>query len=119
MSTHTSLRLVDTSPQDVLPFDRRDRSRRTVNGVVTAMQSHTTAPDGKRNRICTLKLLNMSGSGLGAEAPVPIEIDSAITVYIPPHGPERGVNLYGQVVRCTPRGKMHEIGVRLDARTAA
>ncbi len=83
------------------------------------MQSQTTATNGIRNRICTLKLLNMSGCGLGAEAAVPMEIDSAITVYLPAHGPERGANLCGQVVRCTPRGSIHDIGIRLDARTAA
>jgi hypothetical protein len=61
----------------------------------------------------------MSGCGLGAETAVPIEIDSAITVYLPAHGPERGANLCGQVVRCTQRGSTHEIGIRLDAQTAA
>jgi len=119
MSTQTSLRLIDSSQDDVLPFDRRSQSRRKVNSHVTAIQSQTTKANGGRNRICTLRLLNMSDSGLGAETAVPIEIDSAITVYLPAHGPEHGTNLYGHVVHCTQHGSIHEVGIQFDTRTAA
>jgi hypothetical protein len=115
----TSLKLVDAAhePAEVLPFERRRENRRSQQGQVTALRTASTR--GQNNRICSLKLLNMSDSGLGALVSEPLEVGSSIAVFFPPHGPERGFDLYGHVVRCSTSAEGHEIGVRFDARAAA
>ncbi len=114
-----NLKLVDPTrePADVLPFERRRENRRALGGQVTALRTATTR--GDNNRICSLKMLNMSDSGLGAIVSEPIEIGSSIAVFFPPHGPERGFDLFGHVVRCQHAAEGCEIGIRFDVRAAA
>lgn len=112
------LKLTQSSPdQDVLPFERRREPRRRAVGQVTALR--TASRPGQNSRICSLRLTDMSDSGLGAVVSEPLEIGSTLAVFFPPHGPERGFDLYGQVVRCQPTDRGHELGIRFDARAAA
>lgn len=115
----TALKLIqpEAEPTDVLAFERRIAKRRVTSGRVTAVQ--TTGLDTQANRICSLQLINMSDSGLGTMTQESIEIGTAITVFFPPHGPERGFDLTGEVVRCTQKDYGHEIGICFDARQAA
>lgn len=117
--SNATLKLTDRNaePSDVLPFERRRERRRTTRGQVTALRTATTR--GDTNRICSLRLVDMSDSGLGAVVSEPLDIGSTIAVFFPPHGPERGFDLYGQVVRCQPCSEGHELGIRFDARAAA
>ena len=123
MSAQPTLRLVrhneaSTESQDTLKFDRRNARRYSVSGRVTGLRSDL-APDGTRNRICPLQLLNMSDTGLGALSQESFEIGAPIAVLFPPHGAEKGFDRYGHVVRCKARTWGHEIGVRFDAKPAA
>ena len=113
-----SLKLVEEENGDSLPFDRRVDIRRRIRGSVTALQTHDNVKD-PRWHICSLKLLNISGSGLGAMVREPLEIDSHVSVYFPPHGPEQPIRYEGRVVRCSARDEGSEIGVRFEPRTAA
>ena len=116
-----SLKLVDPNPLDDIESERRRTSRYVIAGRVTAVQQ---PPDTEehRNRICSLELMNMSDSGMGVISSEPIAVDSSITVFFPPHGPERGFDLYGRVVRCLPcveDRQGHMVGIRLEKRQAA
>jgi len=44
----------------------------------------------------------------------PIAVGSRITVFFPPHGPEPGFDLIGEVVRCVSVDNHHTIGVALQ-----
>lgn len=114
-----TLKLTPTAPEpaEVLPFERRRDGRRPVDAQVTALRTADTR--GANNRICSLKMLNMSDSGLGAVVSEPLDIGSNLAVFFPPHGPERGFDLFGHVVRCQPHDTGHEIGIRFDIRAAA
>ena len=103
---------------DAYRLERRMTLRHSLAGRVTAVQTHDQT-DGQLSRICSLQLLNISDSGLGALSEEPVEPGSSVAVFFPPHGPERGFDLVGQVVRCVARENGHEIGIRLETRAAA
>ena len=120
MSTVTTLKLVkpDSRESDSIPFDRRNSVRRVISGRVTAWQaSSERQPHG--NKICSLQLVNISDTGLGAITQEPVDSTTSITVIFPPHGPERGFDRYGRVVRCEERDGRHDIGIQFVRRTAA
>ena len=118
-----TLKLVDPDGEefsDVLPMERRTDSRFVISGRVTAVRA--SRPQGERlNKICSLQLLNMSDTGVGAISQEPIEPGSSISIFFPPHGPEQGFDTCGEVVRCTarPGEQGYDIGVRMYARAAA
>ena len=119
-----SLKLVkpeaDRHRDDPIPLERRRFDRHALAGQVTALQtSHD--PSAHLHRICSLRLRNISDSGLGAISSEPIDLDAPIAVFFPPHGPDAGFDLYGHVVRCISRedGGGHDIGIRFDTRHAA
>ncbi|MCC7147007.1 MAG: PilZ domain-containing protein [Phycisphaeraceae bacterium] len=112
------LTLVDHAEQDVIPFERRAVPRFSAAGRVTAVHCETTQ-DGRQNHICSLLLHDISDLGVGATSQEPIEQGSTITLFFPPHGPERGFDVYGEVVRCRHNQETHEIGIRLTGKTAA
>ena len=119
MPSPIPLRLRRPDPEaDAYHLERRTTLRHGIAGRVTAIQTHDDA-DGQLSRICSLQLLNISDSGLGALSEEPVEPGSSLAVFFPPHGPERGFDLVGTVVRCIPRAHGHEIGVRLVNRAAA
>ena len=82
------------------------------------MPGHETAVIRK---ICSLKLSDISDTGVGVICDEAIEPDTTITILFPPHGPDGGFNATGQVVRCMPRpdGQAHRIGIRFNERSAA
>jgi hypothetical protein len=119
MASQTALKLVEDVAPDTPAFERRIKDRRDVHGHVTAVIRHQ-GPDGEtRNRICSLQLQNMSDAGLGAFVTESIAPDTQMAIFFPPHGPERGIDLYGRVVRCASRSFGHEIGIAFDIRPAA
>lgn len=119
MSTQASLRLVEPSGSDALMMDRRIQSRHALGGRVTAVRS-TDITEPADKRICSLELLNMSSGGLGAVCQESVPIDTRITVFFPPHGPERGFDLNGRVVRCRPNADgRHDLGIRFDEQQQA
>jgi hypothetical protein len=118
--SQATLKLVELNERraDTLPFERRRAKRHIISGHVTALRT-STAPSRPRNHISSLRLLNISDGGVGAIAPEPVEIGSPICLFFPPHGSDRGMDLYGHVVRCISRGSEHEVGIRFDIRPAA
>ena len=113
-----TLKFVDPTEQNTLACERRTTSRYVLTGRVTAVR-HTDADRITGKRICSLELMNISDSGLGALCQDPIDLESRITIFFPPHGPERGFDLSGRVVRCNARERGHELGIRFDSRHAA
>jgi hypothetical protein len=114
------LKLVQNEKQaaETYPMERRRSERHRISGRVTALLGQTE-PGGLRRRICSLSLVNLSDTGLGAVSQEAFELGSTIAVFFPPHGPERGFDLYGKVVRCVENGAGHEIGIQLRKRMAA
>ena len=115
------LRLVDPDQnRDVIPFERRGGQRRKVAGRVTAIQAEPSdGEDMGRTRICSLVLRDMSETGLGATSQEPLAPGAGITVFFPPHGPERGFDLCGRVIRCTQHHAVYEIGIQFPSRIMA
>ncbi len=113
MVNQTPLKLVRPEHQDIIPLERRRGRRNTISGRVTAIRATAEAP-AVRHRICPLQLLNMSNTGLAAISQEPVDPDTSIAVFFPPHGPEQGFDVYGRVVRCRPRDYGHEIAIEFD-----
>jgi hypothetical protein len=120
MSPEMPLRLaqVEKDENDNFRLERRGMTRHNIEGRVTAVQIDTQ-PEGQVKRICSLQLLNISDRGLAAICQDPVRVNSSVAIFFPPHGPERGFDLVGTVVRCVPCPTGHEIGVRLAVRAAA
>lgn len=120
MDNAPNLRLAETNGQetDAYRLERRRALRHTVTSRVTALRTEN-GPEGRRNRICSLQLTNMSDTGLGGVCQEAVALDTQIAVFFPPHGPDRGFDLYGRVVRCIERDAGCEIGIRFETRAAA
>lgn len=103
---------------ETLAMERRASTRRVVAGRVTGL-ARSDDPAAPSNRICSLELLNMSDTGLGAILQEPLPAGTTLAVFFPPHGAEQGFDLYGTVVRCRQRDWGHEVGLRFAYRQAA
>lgn len=100
-----------------IPLDRRESVRRAISVRATDLQAEDQC-SAHPKKICSLQLIDISDTGLGSLAQEGIELGTAITVFFPPHGPERGFDRYGHIVRCAERGGRQEIGIEFDRRTA-
>ncbi|MFP4145420.1 MAG: PilZ domain-containing protein [Phycisphaeraceae bacterium] len=98
-------------------MEKRRSVRQVISGKVTALVK--TSVLRRRQRICSLELLNISDTGLGAISQEAVEPGSRISVFFPPHGFERGYDLIGTVVRCHRGDTGHELGIELHAKMAA
>lgn len=103
---------------DNLYFERRATERHHCSGRATALVSGPNL-GSPRNRILSLQLLDISDTGLGAVCQEAIEIGSQITVFIAPHGADRGFDLQGTVVRCQQQAFGRQVGVRFRQKMAA
>jgi len=111
--SQATLRMTDAARIEAerMFLDRRRATRRKASGRVTAVAS---LPDGQR--ICSLQLRDISDTGIGAISCDPIESGTGLTIFFPPHGPERGFDLVGTVVRCDARQWGYNIGISLTTR---
>jgi len=119
----TGLKLVkiERHELDPLPLERRIAHRKPATGRVTALLSFKDGEE-HRNRICSLELRDMSDTGVGAVTGEPLPREGNITIFLPPHGPERGFDLYGEIAWCREDrsgGEGYEIGVRLNRQASA
>ena len=116
----SELKLAGTTDDqpDAFRLERRAEGRHFVSGRVTGLVGMADQYQSNR-QITSLQLLNMSHTGLGAMSQEPIETGRLVTIFLPPHGPEHGVDLTGRVVRCERKGYGYEIGVRLSNKMAA
>lgn len=120
MTELAELRLVDDTPLegDPIPLERRTAYRKAADGRVTALV-RTSEGGEQRNRICSLELRDMSDTGVGVASQEPLPKGAAITLFFPPHGSERGFDLYGHVVWCRSDDGSHEVGIHLASQQAA
>jgi len=121
--TLTELRLVkiERHEDDPIPLERRIAHRKPQSGRVTALLTIKT-DDETRNRICSLELRDMSETGLGAVTCEALPRGGEVTIFFPPHGPERGFDLYGKIMWCREAkdaSEGFEVGVHLNRQAAA
>jgi len=109
-----ALRLNDSSAviSDALYFERRRHPRRRTRGQVSAVVREPGCEEAPA-RMISLELIDLSESGIGAAATEPLPVGTRITVFFPPHGPELGFDLTGQVVRCRSNDNRHTLGIAL------
>jgi PilZ domain len=117
--SHLKLIKPPSGPSDVLFMERRSCDRLTMNGTATAIITDNTDPKQPAKKICTVRLANLSDTGLGVIVSEPVPSGNHITVFIQPHGPECGYDLTGTVVRCRKHELGHEVGVRVPSRILA
>lgn len=110
-----ALKLSDSSTviSDSLYFERRKHPRQRARGQVTAVVREPGTEDGPA-KMLTLELVDQSVGGLGVVTTEPVPVGSRITVFFPPHGPEPGFDLVGQVVRCRTNSNRHTLGILLS-----
>ncbi|GEM_PF-925453 len=105
--------------EDPIPLERRITHRKSVSGRVTALMTMKVSGEEVRNRICSLELRDMSDTGVGAFSSEPLPRDAKLTIFLPPHGPERGFDLYGTVARCEAQEEGFTLGIHLDRQASA
>lgn len=101
-----------------LRFERRHSLRHPAGGQVTMLRRNHEA-GAYLFPICSIQLIDMSDGGVGARTDVPLKTNEPVAVFIPPHGNERGFDLYGHVVRCDPASQGYHVGIAFDYRPAA
>ena len=106
---------VEAPPSDILPFERRQSTRRPVAGQVTTLRHDADA----LRKIAALDLQDLSDTGLCAVSGEPVEVNTSIALFFQPHGPEGGHDATGRVVRCLALGDGYEIGIRFESQAAA
>lgn len=98
--------------------DRRQTTRHAISAAVTLLRRPASA-ESAHQPMCTVHLSDMSEEGVGAHSDMALSIEEPITLVFPPHGPERGIDLRGHVVRCIPDGRGgYELGIAFAAQAA-
>lgn len=105
------------APQ-TLQFERRTGERHIVSGRVTALR-RSLDPAASPSPVCSLQLQDMADDGLSATCDIPLEPDEPLAIFFPPHGPERGFDLYGRVMRCEAGPRNYAIAIRFHDQRAA
>lgn len=120
MQPEATLRLVkdERLQDDPIPLERRYAHRRPISGRVTAVVKIGEG-EKARNRICSLMLQDMSDGGVGAATDEGLPAGAAITVFVPPHGPERGFDATGKIAWCRREDDQHLVGIQLDRQQTA
>jgi hypothetical protein len=99
-------------------FERRRAQRRPAAGMVTLLRrSHDS--QAYRQRFYAVQLRDLSDTGAGLRTDAPVGLDEPVAVCFPPHGFERGFDMIGHVVRCTPDGDGYQLAIQFDPRPAA
>lgn len=82
---------------DSLRFERRRADRHPLSGWVTSLQYYGQPGPDQRRKIASIQMVNISASGACVLAQEPVEVDTTMTIFFPPHGPERGFDAIGHV----------------------
>ena len=67
----------------------------------------------------SLSLRDLSAGGLSALSDTPIDAGERVSLFFPPHGPMRGWDAYGRVVRCEASTFGYRVAVEFDTLPAA
>jgi hypothetical protein len=113
------LNLVRPDEDAPLVMNRRAAPRRRVNAHVTGLLGRPMLHPSQPRKICSLRLADMSDTGLGGASDEALPVGGRISVFFPPHGSERGFDMAGRVVRCEPSGDTYRVGIELGHRAAA
>jgi hypothetical protein len=89
-------------------FSAQVEGRRLDNSLPARQQPHLT-----------LALRDLSLGGLSAISPTPLQSGERLTVFFPEHGPMRGWDAYGRVLRCEASGLGYRVAVEFDPLPAA
>jgi len=99
-------------------FERRRAQRTPASGLVTLLRRGHDA-QAYRQPIYTVQLSDLSDTGAGLRTRRPVAVDEPLAVCFPPHGPDRGFDRVGHVVRCDPQGDGYHLGIQFDPPAAA
>jgi len=67
----------------------------------------------------SLALRDLSVGGLSALSDTPLDAGERISVFFPPHGPMRGWDAYGRIIRCEASTFGYRVAVEFDTLPAA
>jgi len=67
----------------------------------------------------SLALRDLSVGGLSALSDTPLDAGERVSVFFPPHGPMRGWDAYGRIVRCEASTFGYRVAVEFDTLPAA
>ena len=67
----------------------------------------------------SLSLRDLSVGGLSALSDTPLDAGERVSVFFPPHGPMRGWDAYGRIVRCEASTFGYRVAVEFDTLPAA
>ncbi len=116
--SHTSSAALARYPVWERGADRRQTTRHNINAAVTLLR-RPDSTDTAGQPMCTVHLSDMSDEGVGAHCDTALPVEEPVTLVFPPHGPERGIDLRGHVVRCIPDGRGgYELGIAFVAQAA-
>jgi len=98
--------------------ERRIFPRREVHARVEGKRLDYTLDALKRPHL-SLSLRDLSVGGLSALSDTPIDAGERVSLFFPPHGPMRGWDAYGRVVRCEASTFGYRVAVEFDTLPAA
>jgi hypothetical protein len=100
------------------PSERRAFVRKECHARVEGKRLDHTL-DACKEPHMSLALRDLSVGGLSAITDRPLKRGERVSVFFPPHGPMRGWDAYGRIVRCEPSTMGYRIAVEFDALPAA
>jgi hypothetical protein len=98
--------------------ERRVFPRREVHARVEGKRLDYSL-DALKQPHLSLSLRDLSVGGLSALSATPIAAGERLTIFFPPHGPKRGWDAYGRVVRCDASTFGYRVAVEFDTLPAA
>lgn len=109
----------DELPPESLRFDRRRSHRHETAGHVTLLRQ-SPARSRMQFPVCSIHMFDISSHGIGARCDMPLTLNEPVSVFLPPHGGERGVDIVGHITRIDPAEPSgYRIGIEFDPRPAA
>ena len=115
---HTSSTAFGRYPAWEPGADRRQTMRHDICAAVTLLRRADTGEAGSQP-MCTVHLSDMSDEGVGARCDTALRVGEPVTLVFPPHGPERGIDLTGHVVRCISDGNGgYDLGIAFSGQAA-
>jgi hypothetical protein len=98
--------------------ERRMFPRKEIHARIEGKRlDHTLA--ACRQPHLSLAMRDLSLGGMSAISQSPLNHGERVTFFFPPHGPMRGWDAYGRVIRCEPSGMGYRVAVEFDPLPAA
>ena len=110
--------ITDSASANKRGAERRVFPRKEFSARVEGRRLDNSLPARQQPQL-TLALRDLSLGGLSAISPTPLQSGERLTVFFPEHGPMRGWDAYGRVLRCEPSGLGYRVAVEFDPLPAA